>query len=158
MLEDRSKLEDEILHDRSVLIVDNDNRLVSLIKDILETQGFSVSVASCGEAAIAKLKDEKYPCAILDYSLSDIKGDELANDFRLEVPNMGIILLTGFKSSIDPIRLRVFNYVFEKPANLEALIAAVQQIIRASRRENERVHAIQSNNHIYSKLSHARLD
>jgi DNA-binding NtrC family response regulator len=128
MLEDRTLLRDKMIKGRSVFIVDNDTRMVDHLKDILENEGFGVVVAFCGEAAIAKLRKESCHCAVLDYSLPDVKGDELAKSFRIEVPDMGIILLTGFKSSIDPVKLEAFDYVFEKPVNLEALIAAVKQI------------------------------
>lgn len=143
MLDDRSQLIDERMRDRSLLIVDNDKRIVDLLKETFENLGFCVIVAFCGEAAIVKHREGKYPCAILDYSLPDIKGDEVAESLRLELPDMGIILLTGFKSGIAPDKLKLFNYVFEKPANLEALIAAVKQSIRKSILEHERTNAIQ---------------
>jgi len=157
MLIDRSQPEDKMLQDRSVLVIDNDKQIVYLIKDILENQGFNVVTAFCGEAAIEKLREGKYACAILDYSLPDIKGDELADNFRLEEPNIGIILLTGFKSSIDPDKLKVFNYVFEKPVKLEVLIAAVKQITSLRIREHERASALQSNHYSHFRSARARL-
>jgi len=146
MLQDRSLLFDEgMLQLRSLLLVDNDEQLVDLIKEILEYQGFNVVPVYCGVAAVERAREGRYFCAILDYALPDMKGDELAEIIRLEQPNIKLILLTGFKSSIDPVKLTKFNYVMEKPVKLDALIAVVKQITGAKRQGYERINALRDN-------------
>ena len=63
-------------------------------------------------------------------SLPDMKGDEVARTMKQENPGMSVILLTGFRSSIDPKRLEGFMYVFDKPADPGKIIEALRVITR----------------------------
>lgn len=96
---------------------------------------YRVEVSYCGEAAIVKHNNGKYPCAIIDYSLPDMKGDELAAGLRATTPKIGLVLLTGFKNAIPSDSLSLFNCIFEKPANLEELEDTVDGLIEQMRRQ-----------------------
>jgi DNA-binding response OmpR family regulator len=117
-------------HDQLILLVENNEREANLMKIILEGEGFRVDVAYNGWAAVEKMKVRKYASIILDFGLPDMKGDELAEKIRLEDPRMGIILLTGFKPVIDPVKLHKFDYVFEKPANPKKILETLRLITR----------------------------
>jgi CheY-like chemotaxis protein len=84
-------------HDQPLLLVDNNERDADLLKLMLESDGFMVDTAYCGWAAVEKVKGRRYASVILDFALPDMKGDELAERIRLENPEMGVILLTGFR-------------------------------------------------------------
>ena len=133
MLEGRTHLTPT--HGRRLLIVDNDRRIVDLLKETFLNMSYRVEVSYCGEAAIVKNNIGKYPCAIVDYSLPDMKGDELATGLRAATPKIGLVLLTGFKNAIPSDSLNLFNCVFEKPANLEQLEDAVDRLIEQSRQQ-----------------------
>jgi DNA-binding response OmpR family regulator len=112
----------DMAQDQPLLLVENNEKEAGLLKTVLEGEGFSVDTAYSGWAAVEKIKDKKYATAIVDFALPDMKGDELAERFRMEDPKMGIILLTGFKPMIDPSRLRGFDYIFEKPASPKKIL------------------------------------
>ncbi len=114
--------------DRTLLLVDNDERMVKQLKEVMEYQGFHVMTSLSGLVALEQLKTGRYSCVVLDYALPDINGYELAEKIRRDKPGIGLVLLTGFKPSIDSVKLEVFDYVFEKPVNLERLIAALLHI------------------------------
>jgi DNA-binding NtrC family response regulator len=99
---------------------------------------YRVEVSYCGEAAIVKNNIGKYPYAIIDYSLPDMKGDELAAGLRVATPKIGLVLLKGFKNAISPDSLSLFNCVFEKPANLEQLEDAVDRLIEHSKQHEHK--------------------
>ncbi len=107
--------------------------MVNQIKEIMEFQGFHVVTSLCGSAALEKVKVGRYFCAVLDYALPDMKGDKLAKKIRRLRPDIGIVLLSGFKSNIDPSSLGVFDYCFEKPVLIEELVAAMVKIDSAYR-------------------------
>ena len=113
-----------------ILLVENNEKEANLLKIILESEGFMVDTASSGWAASEKLKVRKYASAILDFSLSDMKGDELAERIKLENPGMRVILLTGFLHAIDAKSLEKFKYVFEKPADPRKILEALRVITR----------------------------
>lgn len=113
-----------------ILIVENSEKEANTLRIILENDGFVVDTASSGWAATEKLKMRKYASVILDFSLSDMKGDVLADRIKLENPGMMVILLTGFLHAVDAKALEKFKYVFEKPTNPKKIIEALRVIIR----------------------------
>jgi DNA-binding response OmpR family regulator len=117
-------------HDQLLLLVENSEREAQVLKVILEGDGFRVDIAYSGWAAVEKIKDSRYATAILDFALPDMKGDELAEKIKLKDPGMGVILLTGFRPMIDPGRLKVFDYVFEKPVDPKKILDAVRLVTR----------------------------
>ncbi len=134
MLEGRSHLPG--LDERRLLVVDNDTRIVEVLKTTFENEGYGVDVSFCGEAAIVKNGVGMYPCVILDYSLPDMKGDEVAEKLRASNPKVCLVLLTGFKSAMDSSKLRLFDWVFEKPADMELLVATIGELIRHGKKES----------------------
>ncbi len=156
MSKGRSLLEGQMLQDRTVLLVDNDRAMVETIRDILEDADYNVIPAYCGLAAIDKVTWGHYRCAILDYALPDMKGDKLAERLRQIVPDMGIILLTGFKSMIDASTLAGFRFVLEKPVSIQVLISALDEITGVHIREHERKQALISNRYSRSVSARAR--
>ena len=113
-----------------ILLVENNEKEAKLLKSILESEGFMVDTTASGWAASEKLKIRKYASVILDFGLSDMKGDELAERIKLENPGMKIILLTGFLHVIDAKSLKKFMYVFEKPADPRKILEALRVITR----------------------------
>ncbi|MGD0804199.1 MAG: response regulator [Candidatus Bathyarchaeia archaeon] len=113
-----------------ILLVENNEKEANLLKIILEGEGYIVDTASSGWAASEKLKMRKYASVILDFSLSDMKGDELAERIELENPGMRIILLTGFLPAIEAKRLEKFRYIFNKPAEPRRILEALRVITR----------------------------
>ena len=113
-----------------ILLVENNEKEANMLKIILENDGFMVDTASSGWAASEKLKVRRYASVILDFGLSDMKGDVLTERIKLDYPGMMVILLTGFLPAIDARSLEKFKYVFEKPADPLKIIDALRVITR----------------------------
>jgi CheY-like chemotaxis protein len=120
-------------YDQPLLLVENSEKDADLLKILLESEGFSVDTVYSGWAAIEKLKLRKYASIILDFGLSDMKGDELAEKIKTEDPWTRIILLTGFRSVIDPARLNKFDSVLEKPVDPKKILEALSHVTTAAR-------------------------
>ena len=114
----------------SLLLVDDDENIVYLLKEILEEEGFEVDLAYNGVSAVQKITPGKYAAILLDFVLPDMRGDAVAEGIRGIDPGAGLILLTGFKHAIDPVKLKVFNRVLEKPAHPEKVLAAISEVLR----------------------------
>jgi DNA-binding response OmpR family regulator len=124
---------------QAILLVDNEERTIDLLRLILEGEGFIVHTAYCGEAALGRIHGIKYAVAILDYALPDMKGDYLAERIRVESPETGIIMLTGFMHAIDPAKLSKFSYVFEKPVNPREILAALKLMMRVPKQMSRQI-------------------
>jgi two-component system OmpR family response regulator len=121
---------DVVAQDSLVLIVDNDVKGANLLKTILEGYDYQVDVVSSGVAALGLVKMRRYSSIVMDFALGDIRGDELATKIKKEVKVLPIILLTGYKSNIKPSKLKIFDFVLEKPADPQKIVATLQFLQR----------------------------
>ena len=62
---------------KKILVVDDENDIAELIKDILEDEGYSISIANDGKSAINLIKEEKFDLILLDIMMPDISGTEV---------------------------------------------------------------------------------
>jgi two-component system response regulator MprA len=122
-------------HDKSaparVLVVDDDPRMLSMMRRVLEVDGYSVATADEGDAAIELLRREAVDLLILDVMLPGSNGFEVCRRVRREsaVP---ILMLTARDEAIDKVTgldCGADDYVV-KPFNPDELTARVRALLR----------------------------
>ena len=112
-----------------VLIVDNEVRFVEMLKGLLEIDGHGVICAFEPAAAISIADQEHLDVAIVDLSMPQMNGWQLAEELRRRQPDLGIILCTGWGREIADAaseRNRV-DVVLAKPFRLTDLREALQE-------------------------------
>jgi len=119
-----------------ILIVDDEADLVELVSYNLRKEGFVVDSASDGEAALAKIRKDKYSLVVLDLMLPGIHGIELCHILRKDPNTAGlpIIMLTAKGEEIDRIvglEIGADDYV-TKPFSPRELVARVKAVLRRS--------------------------
>ncbi len=119
-----------------VLIVEDEESIVTLLRYNLEGQGFRVSAAGDGEEALAMIADEPPDLLILDWMLPFLSGIELCRQLRrrLETRHLPIIMLTAKGDEGDLIRglySGADDYV-TKPFSPSELVARVRALMRRS--------------------------
>jgi two-component system phosphate regulon response regulator PhoB len=117
-----------------ILIVEDEPALVALLTYNLEAEGFSVASEGDGEAAEARLREERPDLAILDWMLPGLSGVELCRRLRLREATraLPIIMLTARGEESERIRgLKVGadDYVV-KPFSVPELMARVRALLR----------------------------
>jgi len=112
-----------------LLLIDDDEDYTSLMKLILEDEGYSVDCASNGYDGVIKAEPGKYAVVITDYVMPILKGDEVADRIRKMDAKVELILLTGYKPAIPPSTLRKFNSVLEKPINPAKILETLGKIL-----------------------------
>jgi CheY-like chemotaxis protein len=115
--------------DPCVLLIDNDVRNVELLRTILEVNGYEADLVTNGGDALMKLAEKRYSCIITDFVLEDIRGDELAEMIRADHPSVPILLITGFRSQIEPSRLEGFVHVFDKPTDPRQVLIVLSHVM-----------------------------
>jgi len=93
------------MSNKNVLIVDDDRDIVNIFKKRLENEGYKVLEASNRKEAIEKVKETRIHVALLDYVLSDIKGDRLALELKKIDDSIQIMLIKGYPE----IQYRIFS-------------------------------------------------
>mgnify|MGYP001198375759 CR=1 FL=1 len=67
---------------KKILIVDDETKIVEVVKSYLENSGYSVCEAYNGREALAKFEKENPALVILDLMLPDITGEEICKALR----------------------------------------------------------------------------
>jgi len=120
-----------------ILVVDDDESIRSTVKAILEEEGYQVDLASTGQEAIQKTKENKYNVALLDIRLPDIEGVELLGLLKEGIPRIRKIMVTGYPSiqnSVAAVNKRADAYLI-KPVDPDNLLAVVEEQIKLQKEE-----------------------
>lgn len=112
-----------------LLIIDDEERLRSLLARILQLEGYEVIVASTGKEGLRKLQQEAIPVVISDVKLPDMNGIELASQIKASYPACEIIVLTAFgtiNDGVKAIKSGAFDYITKGDDN-EKIIPLVSK-------------------------------
>jgi DNA-binding response OmpR family regulator len=115
----------------TVLVVDDEPRIVQLVRDYLEHGGFSVLTASDGPSALRSARTARPDLVILDLGLPGLDGLDVARALRRdgEVP---LIMLTARSDESDKLvglELGADDYL-TKPFSPKELVARVRAVLR----------------------------
>ncbi len=112
----------------NILVVDDDPDILTIIKDNLELDGYTVLTAACGKEAISVFKANAVDLMVLDLMLPDVDGIQVCRTIRATSP-VPIIMLTakdavsdkvlGLESGADDYIVKPFDYL-ELAARIKA--------------------------------------
>ena len=117
-----------------VLTVDDESSLTELLSMAMRYEGWEVSTAGSGLAAVQAARDVRPDAIVLDMMLPDFDGLEVMRRVRTEQPDVPVIFLTA-KDAVDDriggLTAGGDDYV-TKPFSLEELIARLRGLLRRS--------------------------
>lgn len=118
---------------KTILVVDDEARIVALIRDYLENAGYRVLTAGDGPSALARARAEKPDLILLDLGLPKLDGLDVTRQLRRDsvVP---IIMLTARGEESDKLvglELGADDYIV-KPFSPKELVARVRAVLRRS--------------------------
>ncbi len=124
-----------------ILVVDDEPDIRSLLKEILEDEGFSVSVAENGQAARDSLRSRRPDLILLDIWMPDIDGVALLKEWKEnESFDCPVIMISGHgtvETAVEAIRIGAYDFI-EKPLSIAKLLITVDRALETSslKREN----------------------
>lgn len=116
-----------------VLIVDDDENIVELIRIYFEKEGFATVTANNGVKALELFKSEAPSIVILDIMMPEMDGWQVCREIR-RISNIPIIMLTAKGETFDKVlglELGADDYMV-KPFETKELIARVKAVLRRS--------------------------
>jgi CheY-like chemotaxis protein len=135
----------KMLRKVKILVVDDDENMVSSLKRWLEIKGHEVVVAYDGKEAIAKVKKEKPELVLLDIKMPVMDGYEVLKKLREDVVNkaLPVIMLTASDDVEDVVKSMVdekaLDYAVKDFINKQGLGELYKKIEKAYRRRNSAV-------------------
>ncbi len=119
----------------TVLVVDDEPRLVRLVREVLKAVGYEVLSARDGERALETMAVEQPDLVLLDIMLpGEMDGYEVCKQIR-EFSTVPIIMLTAKTREVDMLHgfdVGADDYL-TKPFSAKELIARVKAVLRRSR-------------------------
>ncbi len=110
-----------------LLIVDDDETFTRVLSRALTSRGFTVETADDADSAIVTARKFRPGFCVLDLKLGDNNGLRLIPDLKAIVPDMRVLLLTGYASiatAVEAIKRGAHDYL-SKPVDADAVARAL---------------------------------
>ncbi len=117
--------------EKSVLVVDDEERVVQSIAGVLEDEGLRVTTAMTGEEAIDLFQKEKPDITLLDIWLPGMDGMEVLKRMRPISPECLVIMISGhatISTAMAAVKFGAFDFI-EKPLSLDFLLLTIRRAL-----------------------------
>jgi DNA-binding response OmpR family regulator len=116
-----------------ILVVEDEDKILTVVKSFLESKGFTVLTATDGKKAIEVFERENISLVLLDLMLPELPGEEVCQIIRRK-SKVPIIMLTAKSEESDLLKglgIGADDYI-TKPFSLKALYARIEAVLRRS--------------------------
>jgi len=127
-----------------ILIVDDENSILTVLSEILEDEGFETAIAESGEKGIEVLQNHdkgSFHAALVDIWMPGIDGIELLDWIKEFDPKLPVIVMSGhgtIETAVKATKKGAYDFI-EKPLSLEIVLIKLNHALNAAalERENE---------------------
>lgn len=120
--------------DHYILIVEDDNDINAMLKELLEQAGYRTAQAFSGTEALLYLEKEHPLAVILDLMLPGMEGEEVLQRIKESNPQTAVIVTSakdGTKTRVDLLKAGADDYMV-KPYDTEEFLARLEAVLRRS--------------------------
>lgn len=125
-----------------ILVVDDEPDIRHLVQEILEDEGFIVTVAENGETARQAYRQHRPNLILLDIWMPDVDGITLLKEWNEDGNlSMPVIMMSGHgtvETAVEATRLGAFDFI-EKPLSLAKLLLTVEQALESDKPSRESI-------------------
>lgn len=117
-----------------ILIVEDDNDISQMLKELLEQNGYETAQAFSGTEALFYIEKELPMALILDLMLPGMNGEQLLTKIKQEHPELVVIISSAkedIKTRVELLRAGADDYIV-KPFDVDELLARLEAVLRRS--------------------------
>ena len=114
-----------------ILVVDDEQSIVEVLKALLRREGYFVATASDGTTALNLLQQQPFDLMISDIRMRPMDGISLLQQARLQHPHLAVIMITAYaavETAVEAMKFGAFDYIC-KPFKIDELILTVQRAL-----------------------------
>ncbi|MBU0986456.1 MAG: response regulator [Proteobacteria bacterium] len=122
-----------------ILIVDDDENIADILKDIVSAEGRTVDACHDGLSAIERIQNIFYDLIIVDLVIPRVGGLDVLRYAKKANPNVLVIIITGYASietAVTAVKEGAYDYI-RKPCKLEQIKIVVENAIDKIRLNRE---------------------
>ena len=115
----------------SILVVDDEKSVRSVIAEALQRKGFEVTTASSGMEALVAVNLQHFDMMFLDVKMPGMSGLDVLSRMATEHPETTVVMLTAVNSStaeIEAVQHEAFMYLI-KPCDLNEVTDVAEKVI-----------------------------
>lgn len=115
----------------SILLVDDEEKVLDFMSSFLQNEGFEIATAQSGSEALDKIKSVNPSIVVLDWMMPNMNGLDVCREIRKK-SKVGIIMVTAKSDEIDKIvglEVGADDYI-TKPFSLRELLARIRSVLR----------------------------
>jgi two-component system response regulator GlrR len=124
---------------RTILVVDNDQSILELLRMRLESADFSVTTALKEEEALSAAQRQIFDLSIVDLKLAQSNGISLMEELHLIIPDMPVIILTAhgtIETAVEAMKKGAYSYL-TKPFEPRDLFFQIEKALENCRLTSE---------------------
>jgi two-component system response regulator HydG len=125
-----------------ILVVDDERSHRQMIEAVLSAEGYEITQAENGQAAIDAVAEKFYDLVIMDIRMPELGGIEALKKIQTMSPGIPIIIMTAYASvgtAVDALKSGASDYL-TKPLDIEELKILVAKTLRIHQLEEENIY------------------
>jgi two-component system, NtrC family, response regulator PilR len=132
-----------------LLVVDDELSMRELLEYMLTREGYQVSLAENGKAALQIIKKQPFDLLLSDIKLGDLTGLDVLRAFKAQNPHAGVIMISAYattQTAVEAMNEGAFDYV-PKPFDNEELKQTIQMALERANVQAESPDADKKDEH-----------
>ncbi|NOX87983.1 MAG: sigma-54-dependent Fis family transcriptional regulator [Calditrichaeota bacterium] len=115
----------------TILLIDDEERIRTVLSDILRLKGYETLTAESGKQGLKIFKEQHIDCLLLDLILPEENGLDILKQIRQTASNVPVIMITAFGSipiAVEAIKQGAYDFV-EKPLDVDRILVVIKNAL-----------------------------
>lgn len=122
---------EEVLLQKTILVVDDEDDVRESVREVLSDEGYRVVDTAEGARVLEMIRNEKPELVLLDIWMPQMDGIGLLKEIKSQEPDINVVMVSGhgnIHTAVTATKYGAFDFI-EKPVSLEGLLTLVQRAL-----------------------------